>query len=190
MVKSSFTDSAPERLAPILHPIPPESFFGWQSWTRNKVEYWCRIYGVDMPELRYRYVNRLPSSGCCYRTDSNHGRTRTGRLQLNGGNDVLDRRMVALHELAHWLSPVRKGHSPAFWCTAFDLYEAEFSSAELRDHIVPRESWYRAQAYIEAVERGLVDLHESREQIVERLWERLNKAELLHVMENYDAEEA
>jgi hypothetical protein len=55
-------------------------------------------------------------------------RRHLGAITVRAGSDPLDQRLTLLHELAHWLTPVRRRrgrtphHDRAFYRTAFELY--------------------------------------------------------------------
>jgi len=74
----------------------------------------------DIPKLSIRRRrNQDSSSGTCYYD-------RAKGIALNFGTKAprWERKLVLIHELAHWLRPRQEGHSPEFWKLAFRLYKA------------------------------------------------------------------
>jgi hypothetical protein len=71
--------------------------------------------GCERPPIRWHFAPCTYSSGTTY-----HDRARGIAITL--GTDRLDRKLVVLHELAHWLTPEDAGHGRVFWTTAMRLY--------------------------------------------------------------------
>ena len=70
-------------------------------------------YKFNMPDIRWRHGTSKYSSGTCYVGD---------HITITGGKLLIDRKMVLLHELAHWILPITEHHSEKFWDIAWDLY--------------------------------------------------------------------
>lgn len=64
-------------------------------------------------------------------------------IAVTFGTDETDRRMVFLHELAHWLSDIDDNHNTRFWKRAFHLYDKYGID---REHYLQREGDYKKTA--------------------------------------------
>ncbi len=106
------------------------------AWAVALVERVCAEASVAPPVLLWRRRERETSSGVTRR----EART----VAVVAGTDELDQRLTLLHELAHWLVPVRprrrRGgaahHDARFYLTAFELY---------RRHGIPDEVALRGE---------------------------------------------
>ena len=123
----------------------------------------CADYGVTPPQVRwmvsrktrYRYDSngdlvygtRVRSSGTTQWIGSDRATARHTHITMKVGSDLQDQRLVLLHELAHWLSPVIDGHSRGFWRRAWELYERY--NIDL-DYAWEREKAYKVKATQEA----------------------------------------
>ena len=95
---------------------------GPPGWAMNLVADVCAGAGIPPPVLRWRRVDRAPSSGMT--------RKQAGVVAVTAGTDPLDQHLTLLHELAHWLGPEparrRRGrvahHDRTFYVRAFGLY--------------------------------------------------------------------
>jgi len=92
------------------------------AWARDLVRRVCGDAGMPEPRLSWRRRDRETSSGVT--------RPTLGSVTLSAGWDLLDQRLTLLHELAHWVTPLRRRrrgrvahHDAAFYAAAFSLYE-------------------------------------------------------------------
>ncbi len=91
------------------------------AWARWLVEQVCLEADVHAPtRLRWTSRARESSSGVTRRHDRS--------ISLVAGTDARDQRLTLLHELAHWLTPVKRQrgrhvhHDRRFYAVAFRLY--------------------------------------------------------------------
>jgi hypothetical protein len=91
------------------------------AWARDLVRQVCAEAGIAEPRLAWRRRDRPTSSGVTRPTQ--------GNVALSAGRDPLDQRLTLLHELAHWVTPLRRRrrgrvahHDAAFYAAAFGLY--------------------------------------------------------------------
>ena len=90
-------------------------------WARVLVDQVCREADVHAPgRLRWTSRAREASSGVTRRHD--------GMISVVAGTDPADQRLTLLHELAHWLTPMKRQrgrhvhHDRRFYAIAFELY--------------------------------------------------------------------
>lgn len=88
------------------------------AWASALVQAVCADAG-GAPRLLWRSRDDDHSTGITRRSDR--------LVAVRAGRDELDQRLTLLHELAHWLSPARRGrravhHGGAFYSIAFELY--------------------------------------------------------------------
>lgn len=106
------------------------------AWAVDLVERVCADAGVERPLLRWRRRARETSSGVTRRA--------SGTVAVVAGSDEADQRLTLLHELAHWLVPVRARrrragathHDARFYARAFELY---------RRHAIPADVALRGE---------------------------------------------
>lgn len=92
-------------------------------WATDLVASVCADAGVAPPRLAWRGRRSEHSTGVA--------RREVGMVAVRAGTDPLDQRLTLLHELAHWLAPLRlrrrgrrtEHHGRAFYAVAFALYE-------------------------------------------------------------------
>jgi hypothetical protein len=65
------------------------------------------------------------------------------RIAITAGTDEQDQKLVVLHELAHYLCPVKAHHNMRFWRTAWMLYK-EYDIPE--EYAFKREQDYKKKA--------------------------------------------
>ena len=93
-------------------PAPPK----WaQDYLLDALCWWTdqTMSECALPSLSWRRCNRKLSSGAF-----NLG---FNQIRMNAGRDLLDAKVVLLHELAHSIVP-GEGHTPRFWETAWRLF--------------------------------------------------------------------
>jgi hypothetical protein len=106
------------------------------AWAAALVQRVCAEAAVAPPALSWRRRERETSSGVTRRG--------AGTVAVVAGTDEVDQRLTLLHELAHWLVPVRprrhRGgsahHDARFYAAAFVLYGR---------HGIPHEVALRAE---------------------------------------------
>ena len=90
------------------------------TWATDLVAVVCRDAGLPVPAVGWRRRTGEHSTGVT--------RHHAAEIAVRAGSDPLDQRLTLLHELAHWLTPVRRRrgrtphHDRAFYRTAFELY--------------------------------------------------------------------
>ncbi len=91
------------------------------AWARSFVGQVCAEADTAAPaRLRWSSRPRDSSSGVTRRHD--------GSISVVAGTDLADQRLTLLHELAHWLTPVKRQrgrhvhHDRRFYAIAFELY--------------------------------------------------------------------
>lgn len=91
------------------------------AWARSLVDQVCLEADVHAPgRLRWTSRARESSSGVTRRHD--------GMISVVAGTDPADQRLTLLHELAHWLTPMKRQrgrhvhHDRRFYEIAFELY--------------------------------------------------------------------
>ena len=91
------------------------------AWARDLVRDVCAEADAPAPaRLRWSTRDREASTGVTRRHDLT--------ISVVAGRDPIDQRLTVLHELAHWLTPMRHGrrrqlhHDGRFYAAAFSLY--------------------------------------------------------------------
>ncbi len=90
------------------------------NWAQALVADVCTSAGVAEPSVTWRRRSGEHSTGVT--------RHHLGAIAVRAGSDPADQRLTLLHELAHWLTPIRRRrgrtphHDRAFYRTAFVLY--------------------------------------------------------------------
>ena len=108
-------------------------------WARKLAADVCREYEVPIPPIRWRRSGKHTlSSGVCNKE----------RIAITAGSNIVDRRLVLLHELGHWLMHHRHGrpresHGYRFWQQAWELYQLWEMDLE---YAYAREGSYREKA--------------------------------------------
>ena len=97
-------------------------------WATSLVTVVCGAAGAPLPSVTWRHRRGPHSTGVT--------RHHLGSITVRAGSDPLDQRLTLLHELAHWLTPVRRRpgrtphHDRAFYRAAFDLYQRHGLTAD------------------------------------------------------------
>ena len=121
-------------------------------WAQNlllsALLYWEAQHGqVPVPALEWRRGAKSSSSG---RTAPRLDNRDKGRIVITAGSDRADAKLVLLHEIGHWLTPMDH-HSDRFWDVAWELYR--WAKLPVR-YCLWREGNYRTGA-VAAYHRGL-----------------------------------
>ncbi len=70
---------------------------------------------AKLPDIRWRQNPSMFSNGLC---DLDH-------IRINQGGNRIDCKLVLLHEMAHWVLSIprgHEGHTPRFWDLAWELF--------------------------------------------------------------------
>jgi hypothetical protein len=87
------------------------------DWADRIVREVARARRRPAPALHWRRSRRRRSAGSADSYMRKHP-----AISVVAGRDVVDQRLILLHELAHWLGPPGEGHSMAFWIRAWKLF--------------------------------------------------------------------
>jgi len=121
---------------------------GAPAWAERIVRDVARARRRPAPILRWRKTRRRRSAGSA---DSHLHKDPV--VSMAAGRDVVDQRLVLLHELAHWLGRPDEGHTHAFWVRAWRLFRRYRVPVH---YALAREGEYEGavQAYRELLKRS------------------------------------
>jgi len=108
---------------------------------------YCETHQDDdmcQPDRYVRFQTARPKNASQYSSGRTYGVPYYGHdIVVTFGTNDTDRKLVFLHELAHYLCPASEYHGRVFWKRAFDLYD---KYGIPKEWYLPREQRYRKMA--------------------------------------------